>query len=200
MAAEQIHVSRGFSDNEREAVARIFWDGIGEKMTKIIGPRKRGIAVMAQIMEPDFVFLARLDGVPIGMAGIKRPDGAFGQLKAEPLREYFGRFGGGFRAFLARFDAAHSAPGILVLDALCVLEEARSLGAGAALMQECRKEAARHKLSKITIEVASQNKAARRFYAREGCREVSTKSMGMLGPLFGVSEMVALELAAAQLR
>ena len=198
MAQDAITVGLGFSDTERPDVARVFWDGLGDKMGLILGPKERGIAAMAEMMDPAFVFTARMGGRVVGMAGLKRPDGAFGQPRSDILRRHFGAFGAAWRGALGRFDKAQSDPGILVLDALCVASDIRSKGTGAALMAACRTHGREQGLGKMTIQVIEENHAARRFYAREGCVEVGTQSMGFLGYLFGIKTMMNLELELSE--
>ncbi|MEM6727898.1 MAG: GNAT family N-acetyltransferase [Pseudomonadota bacterium] len=194
MTSEKIVVTRGFSHAERREVADVFWDGLGDKMLRVLGPEARGIATMADAMDPDFVFTARRRGRIVGMAGLKRPDGAFGQPRFDVLARHFGVAGGAWRAALTKLDKARARPGTLVLDALCVRSSERGLGVGAALMEACRAEAAARDLEKVTIQVVAENAGARRFYAREGCVEVSEVSLGMIGYFFGISTMVNLEL------
>lgn len=62
-------ISAGFTDAERNDVARLYWQAFSAKLGKILGPDARAFTLFAQIISPEFALIAHH---PVGAAiGVK---------------------------------------------------------------------------------------------------------------------------------
>ena len=71
-----IELKRGFSETERNRVARLYWEAFQQKLRVPMGPEARAIAFLERVVNPDFAIAARRDGELLGLAGFKTADGA----------------------------------------------------------------------------------------------------------------------------
>jgi hypothetical protein len=55
-------ISKGFSDEEREQVAHLYWQAFGPKLGKVMNPPDRARTFLANALNPDFALAARNRG------------------------------------------------------------------------------------------------------------------------------------------
>ena len=71
MPESEVEISVGFEPHHREAAAALYWDAFGRKLEKAIGPRKQGIRLIEQGLDPSRAVAATQDGELVGLAGFQ---------------------------------------------------------------------------------------------------------------------------------
>lgn len=188
-------IARGFVEDERDRVARIYWQGFAEKLGRVLGPQDRALAFLADVLDPDFAFVARCDGAVMGVAGFKTADGAFVGGDLADLARIYGRLGGLWRGLALDLLDRPVEVGRLLMDGIAVAPEARGGGAGRALLAALAAEAADRGMTCVRLDVIDKNPRARALYEREGFVAVSETHLGLLAPLFGFRSALRMERA-----
>ena len=70
-------ISLGFTDTERAQVAAMYWAAFGVKLGAVMGPDKRALAFITDVLDPTHAICARDHaGTLLGVAGFKTHKGA----------------------------------------------------------------------------------------------------------------------------
>ena len=181
-----IVISPGFSEAERETVARLFWEAFSGKLGRLMRPEPKALAFLCRALRSDFARVARDgEGRLLGVAGIKTPRGG---LVAGGLRELaaaYGWPGALWRGPLLELTERPLAPNQMLLDGLFVAPAARGRGVGTALVGAVIAEAEGLGLREVRLDVVDSNPRARALYARLGFVPAGEDRLGPLGLVFG---------------
>ncbi|MHA1861797.1 MAG: GNAT family N-acetyltransferase [Candidatus Ranarchaeia archaeon] len=66
-----VTVKWGVTRKHRETVAEILYDSLHSKLTKVFGPRRRRVHIIAKSLQDDRILLALSNDQVIGVAGLK---------------------------------------------------------------------------------------------------------------------------------
>lgn len=178
----------GLPEPLREAAARIYWDGFGGKLGKVLGPEPRALRFLTRVMRADHCLVA-LDrrGTLVGIAGFKSPEGNFAGGTLADMQAVYGRIGALWRAavlWLLGHDVDNER---FLVDGICVARTARGQGVGSALLGALYAEAETRGYAAIRLDVVDTNWRARALYERQGFVAVRSESTGLLRHIFGFS-------------
>lgn len=188
-------VERGFSAEQAETVARLYWQAFSGKLGPVMGPDARGIAFFTRIVNPEFALTAVSDGKVLGVAGFKTSKGALTGGGFRDLVRVYGWFGATWRGLFLSLLERDLSDGCLLMDGICVTENARGQGVGGALLQAIKDEAAARGLDEVRLDVIDTNPRARALYERQGFVAGETEHLGPLKRVFGFSSSVAMRYA-----
>ena len=181
-------ISAGFANAERDTVAALYWEAFSAKLRVVLGPTDRAIAFISQHLDPGFALVARgTDGQVMGIAGFKTDKGALigGDLKG--LARHYGWFSLLWRAPLLNLVERDLADDVLLMDGICVAQDARGMGLGTALLSAIKAHAAQLGLHAVRLDVIDTNPRARALYEREGFAAIGTEELGPFRFFFGFS-------------
>lgn len=180
-----ITVSPGFSDDERNLVAALYWEAFGQKLGRIFGPSERAKAFITQVLDPSHALVARDSaGALLGVAGFKTYDSALVDGTARDVAQHYGWIGAAWRigalALLERdVDNAR-----FLMDGIFVTADARGRGVGTALLDAICAEARNRGYAQVRLDVIDTNPRARALYERQGFAATDTQNTGPLRYLF----------------
>ncbi|MEH6739101.1 MAG: GNAT family N-acetyltransferase [Sulfitobacter sp.] len=181
-------ISKGFSDAERETVARLYWQAFSAKLGLLLGPDARAISFFAQIITSDFALTARdTDGNLIGVAGFKTAHGALTGGGLRDVAQHYGWLNTLWKAPLLALLERDLSEDTLLMDGICVDSSARGLGIGTALLHAIKAEAKTRNLTHVRLDVIDINPRARALYEREGFVAGPVQHIGPLRLIFGFS-------------
>lgn len=178
--------ARGFSEVERPRVAALYWGAFGGKLGRVMGPRRRALAFLGDVMDPTHALTMRNDAGQIqGLVGFKTYRGALVGGHMSDMIRHYGRLGGALRAgalsLLEREVENHR----FVMDGIIVAPEARGQGIGTALLEAIAQEAADRGYLELRLDVIDSNPRARALYERQGFVAGGEHRLGLLRPVFG---------------
>jgi ribosomal protein S18 acetylase RimI-like enzyme len=186
-------VSPGFTDDERDLVADLYWHAFRRKLRPAFRDDATGRAVVATTLRPDRALVARTDGRVSGVCGYHRGGHGMADVTWAGLRRHVGPLAA-LRATLVLLPLHRDErPGALVLDGICVDADLRGHGIGTALLDAAGSHARAHGLDAVRLTVVDANTRARALYDRVGFRPVGHDSLGPLGPVYGVDRVTTLE-------
>lgn len=188
-------IERGFPADQRETVATLYWRAFSGKLGFLMGPDAKGVAFFKRVLNPDFALTAVSDGKVLGVAGFKTSDGALAGGGFKDLAAIFGWFGASWRGLLLDLLDRELTEGSLLMDGICVEEEARGQGVGGALLLAIKAEASTRGLQDVRLDVIDTNPRARLLYERQGFVAGETEHLGPLKFLFGFSSSVTMRYA-----
>lgn len=180
-------IVQGFPPDQRDEVARLFWEAFSSKLGRVLSPRERALAFLRAALRPDFA-LSAIDpgGRVCGVAGLKSPAGGLVAADFADLARAYGPAGAIWRAPLLELTERPAPPGRLLLDGLFVASALRGQGIGTRLIEAALAEAAARGCTELRLEVTEGNPRARALYARLGFVAVRDRPMGLLRPILGV--------------
>ncbi|MFC5373522.1 GNAT family N-acetyltransferase [Brevundimonas faecalis] len=179
-------VEAEFRPEHRGNAAAGYWAAFSRKLRYPLGPERRAIAFLEQVLDPGHAISAvARDGAFLGVAGFKTPDGAFVGGKLKDMAKVYGWLGGVGRGLLIGLLERRCEPGTLLMDGIFVRPEARGLGVGSALLEAIERHAAGKGLTHVRLDVIDGNPRARALYQRHGFQDRAHRSIGALEPLFG---------------
>lgn len=185
-ATGDIVISSGFTEAERERVARLFWEAFSDKLGRIMRPEARALAFLHRALRADFARVARDgEGRLLGVAGIKTAEGGLVTGGFAELAAAYGWPGALWRGPLLELTERPLAPGQMLLDGLFVSAAARGRGVGTALIGAVMAEAAERGLSEVRLDVTDTNPRARALYTRLGFVAAGEERLGPLRLVFG---------------
>ena len=191
-------VAPGFAPEEHAAVAALYWAAFGGKLARILGPDDTARAYLAAVFDPRFAFTARDEsGAVIGVAGFKTHDGALARPVCATLRALYGAVSTPLRMLALEMLDRPVEPNTLLMDGVCVREDARGRGVGAALLDAVAQEAARRGLAEVRLDGVDGNDGARRRYERLGFRPTKHITLGPLRWIFGFRGATTMTRAVA---
>ena len=186
-------IAPGFSEAERETVARLFWEAFSGKLGRLMRPEPKALAFLCRALRSDFARVARDgEGRLLGVAGIKTPRGG---LVAGGLRELaaaYGWPGALWRGPLLELTERPLAPNQMLLDGLFVAPAARGRGVGTALVGAVIAEAEGLGLREVRLDVVDSNPRARALYARLGFVPAGEDRLGPLRLVFGFRRSIRM--------
>ncbi len=192
----EFSISKGFSNAERETVARLYWQAFSTKLGLLLGPDTRAISLFAQIITPEFALTARdTAGTLIGVAGFKTAHGALTGGGLRDVVQHYGWLNTLWKAPLLALLERDLAEDTLLMDGICVESSARGLGIGTALLDAIKAEAQTRNLAQVRLDVIDINPRARALYEREGFVAGPVRSLGPLRLIFGFSNATPMTWA-----
>ncbi len=192
----EFSISKGFSNAERETVARLYWQAFSTKLGLLLGPDTRAIPFFAQIITPEFALTARdTAGTLLGVAGFKTAHGALTGGGLRDVVQHYGWLNTLWKAPLLALLERDLAEDTLLMDGICVEPSARGLGIGTALLDAIKAEAQTRNLAQVRLDVIDINPRARALYEREGFVAGPVRSLGPLRLIFGFSNATPMTWA-----
>lgn len=182
-----MRVEVGLPETLRGDAARLYWQAFGSKLGAVLGPDARALRFLERVIRLDQVVVAREGDRLLGLAGFKTPQGSFAGGTPADMRAVYGRFGAFWRMALIGLLSRDIDNERFLLDGICVAEDRRGEGIGAALMAEIAAEGARRGYRAVRLDVVDGNFRARALYERLGFRAVKDQRLGPLRHIFGFS-------------
>ena len=193
-----IHISRGFADAERPAVAALYWQAFGAKLGKVLGPTDRALAFLTPILDPNYALTARnAAGDLLGVAGFKTEQGALISGGFRDMTAAYGFLSACWRAALISLLDRPVQPDCLLMDGIFVADTARGQGIGTKLLAAIRDEAHAQGLSQVRLDVINTNPRARALYERFGFVARGEEQLGPFRHIFGFSSATRMVLPLA---
>jgi ribosomal protein S18 acetylase RimI-like enzyme len=179
-------IVHGLKDNHRAQAAQLYWAAFAAKLGKVLGPTERAEAFLCDVIDSSHVISAiSQDGQLLGVAGFKTDSGAFVGGGIRDLMRHYGLFGTIWRVSLLAMLERKTAPGVLLMDGICVDSAARGQGVGTLLLNAIMDHAKGENLSSVRLDVIDNNPRARALYERLGFVPADTQSLGPLRHVFG---------------
>ena len=179
-------ITKGFTPNEQDLVARLFWQAFRAKLTVLLRPEHKALAFLASVLSPDHALIARDSGGRLlGVAGFKTHQGGLVGGGLQDLAAVYGWPGAVWRGFLLGFMERSVAPDTMLMDGIFVAADARGLGVGTALLQAVKAHALAQGRSAVRLDVIDSNPRAKALYLREGFEPTGQEHLGPLRFVFG---------------
>lgn len=181
-------ISNGFADSERGHVAKMYWAAFGQKLGRVMGPERRAVAFIQDVLDPTHAISARRqNGELLGVVGFKSYNSALVGGTWRDLARHYGWLGSAWRiGFLALLERDTDNDRFL-MDGIFVSETARGMGVGTALLDAVCDEAKARNYSEVRLDVIDRNPRARALYEREGFVAGKVQNLGLLKHIFGFS-------------
>lgn len=186
-------IQRGFSDEQRPAIAQVYWAAFSRKLAPILGDSARTLAVLAETFDPAACLIAVDDeGRIMGVSGIEYEDGQFLRYRLSVMRAHYGSIGGVIRWLVMQVIHTAGDGKTVYISGLAVHPDARGQGVGTLLIEAVTAIARERSYDAVKLDVVDSNDDARRLYERLGFRAVRTARYPFLSPLgfTGVTTMV----------
>jgi ribosomal protein S18 acetylase RimI-like enzyme len=181
-----IRIEHGFGDDDRPAIAALYWEAFGTKLGRAMGPRPKALRFFERALNPDHAICARgPDGSLLGVAGFKTMDGALVGGSIGDMARVYGWAGAAWRVAILAALERDTENARFLMDGIFVAPEARGQGVGTELLAAVSAEARRRGYAEVRLDVVDGNDRARALYEREGFRAVATQSTGILRHVFG---------------
>jgi len=189
----RVTLHHGLPETLRAEAAALYWQAFGGKLDRVLGPERRALAYLADVIRPDHAIVA-LDeeGRLLGLAGYKTPAGSFAGGDMADLRRVYGRIGAWWRAVPLWLLGREVDNSRFLLDGICVARQARSLGIGSALLEAICDEARARGYGAVRLDVIDTNWRARQLYERLGFTVERRASIGLLSHVFGFSAALTM--------
>ncbi len=189
----RVTLHHGLPEPLRAEAAALYWQAFGGKLDRVLGPERRALAYLADVIRPDHAIVA-LDetGALLGLAGYKTPAGSFAGGDMADLRRAYGRIGARWRAVPLWLLGREVDNSRFLLDGICVARQARSLGIGSALLAAICDEARARGYGAVRLDVIDTNWRARQLYERLGFTVERRASIGLLRHVFGFSAALTM--------
>ncbi|WP_296417071.1 GNAT family N-acetyltransferase [Pseudooctadecabacter sp.] len=181
-----MRVSAGFDDRERDQIAGMYWQAFGSKLGRVMGPDKRAIAFVREVLDPAHALCARDDaGALLGVAGFKTIKGALVGGDWSDIRRHYGYAGGVWRTLLLSLLERDTENARFLMDGIFVSDGARGQGVGTCLLEAIYREAIGRGFAEVRLDVIDTNPRARALYLREGFVDAGDHRLGPLRYIFG---------------
>lgn len=186
-------ITKGFDDEERAEVARLYWGAFGGKLGRVLGPDKRAKALIERTADPAHAFCAYdANGALLGVVGFKTFNGALVDPKWREMAARYGQFGTLWRAALLRLLQQDAENTRFLMDGIFVADRAQGQGIGTALLNAIYEEARTHGYAELRLDVIDSNTRARALYEREEFVEVGRHNLGILRHIFGFTSATTM--------
>ena len=184
----ETYISKGFSQEERDNVATLYWEAFAAKLNIVLGPHNKATLFIAKHLNPDFALVARnAEGQILGIAGFKTAKGELISAGLMDLAKTYGWPSTLWRAPLLSLVERDLAEGVLLMDGICVDASARGLGVGSKLLDAIIAEADQRGLNAVRLDVIQTNPRAKALYERKGFKAIGVEDLGPLRWIFGFS-------------
>ncbi len=181
-----MNISPGFADDERAAVAAMYWAAFGQKLGRVMGPDRRALALLAEIADPTHALCARdTEGRLLGVVGFKTHESALIDGGWSDMTRHYGWLGAAWRVALLHLLERDVENERFLMDGIFVADGARGQGVGTALLTAIYDEARRRGYSELRLDVIDSNQRARALYEREGFVPGGRHTLGPLRHVFG---------------
>ncbi|MDW3225136.1 MAG: GNAT family N-acetyltransferase [Paracoccaceae bacterium] len=178
-------ITPGFRPDECDRVASLYWQAFGFKLGRVLGPDARATAFLRHVLDPDFALVARGErGEILGIAGFKTAQGALVGGDYEDLKKIYGAWGGLWRGMILSVIERDLEEGVLLMDGICVAQQARGMGLGTALLEAVKAHACGLGKRSVRLDVIDSNPRAKSLYLRRGFSAQRTEAMGPLRFIF----------------
>ena len=195
---EDVRIDEGFSEDERDHVAALYWEAFGRKLRPGFVDEPTGRAVVRAALRSDHLLVARRSGQVVGVCGYYEDGTGAADLRWSRLRESLSVHAA-LRASLVLSVLSRSQhPGALVLDGICVDPAARGRGIGTALLGAASDKARRIGARVVRLSVIGTNSRARALYERHGFTPAGHGSLGPLSPVYGFDGYTTMELEVSR--
>lgn len=161
-----VSVADGFTEDEREHVAALYWEAFGRKLRPGFVDEPTGRAIVRAALRSEHLLVARQSGRVVGVCGFYRVGAGAADLGWSRLRESL--------SFLDRAT--------------------RGRGIGAALLSAAADKARCIGASAVRLSVIDVNARARALYERHGFTPVGSGSLGPLSAVYGFGRYTTMEL------
>lgn len=180
-----VTLTHGLPDALRGQAAGLYWDAFGDKLYRVMGPRRKALAFFTKSLRSDHAIIA-LSGTGdlLGIAGFKSYKGSFAGGDWHDLRAVYGRFGALWRAGVLTLLERDIENKRFLIDGICVAEQARSQGVGTLLLHAICEEARARHYKAVRLDVVDTNPRAKALYERVGFVAEKTEQLGLLRHVF----------------
>lgn len=181
-----ITLHHGIPERLLPDAAALYWQAFGGKLGQVMGPQPLALRYLARVIQRDHAIVA-LDesGGLLGMAGYKTPAGSFAGGTTADMRAVYGLAGMAWRMPLLWGLGREVDNDRFLLDGICVVPAARSIGIGSALMAAICDEGRMRGYAHVRLDVIDTNWRARALYERLGFAIEKTDDIGLLRFAFG---------------
>ncbi len=184
----RVTLQDGLPEALRAQAADLYWQAFGGKLGRVMGPERRALAFLHDVIRADHAIVALDDqGQLLGLLGFKSPAGSFAGGDPTQMRRHYGLLGSAWRVPLLWLLGREVDNDRFLIDGLCVARQARSLGIGSALLSAACDRARARGYAAIRLDVVDTNWRARQLYERHGFKVVQTSPIGLLRLAFGFS-------------
>ncbi|MDQ2093546.1 GNAT family N-acetyltransferase [Rhodalgimonas zhirmunskyi] len=192
--ASNITITPGFDPQEREEVARLYWQAFAAKLGRVMRPEARAIAFIEAGLDPQFALSARDPaGRLLGVAGFKTAHGGLLAGGLPDMMRHYGAWGGLWRGLLLSVLERDTEDGVLQMDGIFVSSKARGQGAGGALLDAITAEARAQGCTRVRLDVIDTNPRAQALYERKGFVATGREDTGPFRWLFGFRSATRME-------
>ena len=186
-------LSHGLPNSLRPDAAQLYWHAFGPKLGRVLGPDRRALAFLENVIRADHVLIATAqDGSLLGLAGFKTPKGSFAMGNPQALRQFYGPWGGLWRNLLLGLLSSEVDNDNFLIDGICVAPQARGQGIGTALLHALCDQAQARGYSGVRLDVIAANTRAQRLYRREGFVQTQQHDIGLLRFVFGFASSITM--------
>jgi GNAT superfamily N-acetyltransferase len=190
---DDVTIDRGFTEDERDRVAALYWEAFGRKLRPGFVDESTGLSVVRGALRPDHLLVARRGGDVLGVCGFHADATGVADLSWSRLRRTLS-VPAALRASLVLSVLARSAdPDALVLDGVCVDRASRGTGTGTALLGAAADRARRVGARVVRLSVVDGNPRARALYERRGFVPVGRGALGPLAAVYGFDGYTTME-------
>lgn len=189
------HIEQGLRPGLKLDAARLYWAAFSQKLGKILGPQRLGIAYFSDAIVSENCFCAVGEtGDLLGVAGFKVGNAGFLGGGIGALRRCYGLHGVIWRLPALMMLEKSARSDTLQMDGICVAQGARGAGIGSALLRAMASHGRNLGKDKVSLDVIDTNPRARALYQRHGFTATSTVQMGPLRYIYGFSAATKMDL------
>lgn len=186
-------VTAGFTDDERPHVARMYWAAFGQKLGRVMGPERRALPFIEQVLDPTHAICARdAGGTLLGVVGCKTHKGALVGGSWREMISHYGWVGSLWRLGMISLLERDIENRRFVMDGIFVHDTAQGKGVGTALLEAITQEARSRGYSELRLDVIDTNPRARALYEREGFVAGDIHPLGPLRHVFGFASALTM--------
>lgn len=181
-----MNTSLGFADDERAQVAEMYWAAFGQKLGRVMGPERKALGFIEQVLDPTHAICARdKSGTLLGVVGFKTYRGALVGGSWRDMAQHYGQIGSLWRLGLMNLLERETENHRFLMDGIFVNGFAQGKGVGTALLNAVSTEARARNYTEIRLDVIDSNPRARALYEREGFVAGGVQHLGLLRHVFG---------------
>ncbi|MBU2994149.1 GNAT family N-acetyltransferase [Octadecabacter sp. 1_MG-2023] len=188
-----VQISAGFSDDERPEISAMYWAAFGQKLGHVMGPKKRALAFIEDLLDPSHAICARdQGGALLGVVGFKTAKGALVDGTWADMTRHYGWIGSTWRTALLVLLERDTENQRFLMDGVFVASHAQGKGVGTALLDAISNEAVRRGYKELRLDVVDKNPRARALYERKGFIAGDVHHLGPLRHIFGFSSATTM--------